>query len=83
MKAPYINHFLTRLRADVVTARIEWFNVVEGPFLTAKLEVVVVHRVRGGSRAGDTCRNCREMGHWARECRPLRSTEIRRRRLEP
>ena len=25
--------------------------------------------MRGGSRAGDTCRNGGERGHWARECR--------------
>ena len=25
--------------------------------------------MRGGSRAGDTCRNCGERGHWARACR--------------
>ena len=27
------------------------------------------HRVHGGSRAGDICRNCGERGHWVRECR--------------
>ena len=27
------------------------------------------HRVRGGSRAGDTGRNCGQRGYWARECR--------------